>query len=182
MDFDGWHGMVWAAAVVSAIASTDDLDDIARTERAKGQQVLYLDIAPRCMQVQLDLRPGTAKFVHRRHQPLIAAVALDGDVQTPGRTTRQFAQVPLGGTDLRQYLLGQLQQLETSAGKTYRPGLAHEQRHANTVFQLAELVRQRRLGQVQPFGGLVQAVGFAQGMDGAQVPQIDHEKNYRADL
>lgn len=42
------------------------------------------------------------------------------------------------------------------------------------LFQLLELVRQRRLGQVQALGSLHQAVGLAQGMKGFQVTDLQH--------
>jgi len=105
---------------------------------------------------------------------LVAAMALDRDVQSVGGAAGQPAQVALRGADQRQHLVGQLQQLEAGGGETHRLGFAHEHRHAKTVFQLPELVRQRRLRQVQELGGFRQAVRFAQGMEGAQVSQVDH--------
>ncbi|MNH15860.1 hypothetical protein D3C79_754840 [compost metagenome] len=92
-------------------------------------------------QVQFNFRPGAAKLVQRGHQPLIAAVALDRDVQPVGRAASQLAQVALRGADQWQHLVGQLQQLETRSGETYRFGLAHKHGHANAGFQLPELVR-----------------------------------------
>ncbi|MNW01277.1 hypothetical protein D3C71_1968940 [compost metagenome] len=67
-----------------------------------------------------------------------------------------------------------MQQTQPGAGEADWLGLAHENREAQALFQLLELVRQRRLGQVQAFGGLHQAVGFAQGMKGFQVTDLQH--------
>ncbi|MNO70418.1 hypothetical protein D3C76_612980 [compost metagenome] len=85
---------------------------------------------------------------------MVATVALDGDVQPVGRTASQFAQLALRGANQRQHLVGQLQQLEAGRGEAHRLGLAHEHGHAEATFQLPELVRQRRLRQVQELGGL----------------------------
>ena len=67
-----------------------------------------------------------------------------------------------GGAQLGQQRVGQLQQAQPGAGEAYRLGLAHEQLHAQALFQFLELVRQRRLGKVQALGGFHQAIGFAQ--------------------
>jgi len=67
-----------------------------------------------------------------------------------------------------------LQQAQPGAGKAYRLALAYEQRQAQAFFQLLELVRQRRLGQMQALGGFHKAVGLAQGMKGFQVADLQH--------
>ncbi|MNP53359.1 hypothetical protein D3C76_1478290 [compost metagenome] len=67
-----------------------------------------------------------------------------------------------------------MQQAQAGTGEANRLGLAHEQCHAQALFQFLELVRQGRLGQVQAFGGLDQAVGFAQGAQGFQVTNFQH--------
>ena len=63
---------------------------------------------------------------------------------------------------------------KAGAGEAQRFGFAHEQRHAQALFQLLELVGQRRLRQVQAFGGFDQAVGFAQGVQGLEVADFEH--------
>lgn len=125
-------------------------------------------------QVQLDLRPGIAELVDGRHQPLEAAVAFDRHVQAPGRAAGQSREVPFGAAQLRHHGIGQLQQAQTGAGEAHRFGLAHEELQAEPLFQLLELVRQRRLRQVQAFGGLDQAVGLAQGMKRLEVADFQH--------
>lgn len=125
-------------------------------------------------QVQFDFRPGVAELVDGRHQPLEATVAFDGHVQASGGTAGEPRQVALGGAQLGQQRVGQLQQAQPGAGEAYRLGLAHEQLHAQALFQFLELVRQRRLGKVQALGGFHQAVGFAQRVQGLEVAKFEH--------
>jgi len=101
-------------------------------------------------------------------------VTFDRHVQTPRDAPGQTRNIPLGVTQLRQHRIGQLQQTQPGAGETHRLGLAHEQRHAHALFQFLELVRQSGLGQVQPVGGVDQAVRLAQGMQGFKVAYLKH--------
>ena len=125
-------------------------------------------------QVQLDFRPGVAELIDGRHQPLKATVALDRHMQATGGATGQPRDVAFGATQQRQRGVGQLQQAQAGAGEAHRFGLAHEQRHAHALFQFLELVGQRRLGQMQAIGGIHQAIGFAQGVQGLQVTDFKH--------
>ncbi|MCY1424356.1 hypothetical protein D9M71_400960 [compost metagenome] len=125
-------------------------------------------------EVQLHLGPGVAELVDGGHQPLEAAVAFDGHVQPPSGAAGQARQVALGTAQLRQHAIGQLQQTQAGAGETHRLGLAHEQLHAEAFLQFLELVGEGRLGQVQALGGFHQAVGFAQGVQGLEVAQLEH--------
>ncbi|MNK70642.1 hypothetical protein D3C87_900720 [compost metagenome] len=109
-------------------------------------------------------------------------MAFDGHVQTPGRTTGETADIPLGGAQQRQGCVSQLQQAQTGAGEPDRFGLAHEQRHAQAFLKLLELVGQRRLRQVQTVGGIDQAVGFTQGVQGFQVTDFKHRRLHEENL
>ena len=120
------------------------------------------------------LARGDLDLVDGRHQPLEATVAFDGHVQAPGGAPGQTADVAFGGAQQWQGGVGQLQQAQTGAGEAHRFGLAHEQRHAHAFFQLLELVRQGRLGQVQAIGRIHQAVGFTQGVQGLEVTDFKH--------
>jgi len=51
--------------------------------------------------------------------------------------------------DLRQYLIGQLQQDLALRRKAQRLALTHKKSKAEALFQIAELVRKGRLGLVQ---------------------------------
>ncbi len=126
-------------------------------------------------QVQLHFRPGVAELVDGGHQPLEAAMALDGHVQAAGGAAGQAGNVPFGAAQQRQGGIGQLQQAQAGAGEAHRLGLAHEQRHAQAFFKFLELVGEGGLGQVQAFGGFNQAVGFAQGVQGLQVTDFEHQ-------
>jgi len=125
-------------------------------------------------EVEFDFRPGVTELVDGRHQPLETAVAFDRHVQASSGAAGQTTDVALGGAQQRQGRVGQLQQAQTGAGEAYRFGLAHEQRHAHALLQFLELVRQRRLGQVQTVGGIDQTVGLAQGMQGFQMTDFKH--------
>ena len=57
----------------------------------------------------------------------------------------------------RQHFVGQRQHAQTGGGQAGRAGAAVQQRRAQPGFQVAQLVRQGGLGQVQPFGGFLQA-------------------------
>ncbi len=102
-------------------------------------------------------------------------MALDGHVQAPGGAAGQARNVPFGAAQQRQGGIGQLQQAQAGAGEADRLGLAGEQLHAQAFFEFLELVGQRRLGQVQALGGLHQAVGFAQGVQGLEVANFQHQ-------
>ncbi len=102
-------------------------------------------------------------------------MAFDGHVQAPGSTAGQPRNVAFGAAQQGQGRIRQLQQAQTGAGETHGLGLAHEQRHAQALFQLLELMGQGGLGQVQAFSGFHQAVGFAQGVQGLQVTDFEHQ-------
>jgi hypothetical protein len=101
-------------------------------------------------------------------------VALDGHVQAAGGAAGQARQVAFGAAQLGQQGIGQLQQAQPGTGEAQRLGLADEELQAEAILQFLELVGQRLLGQVQALGGLHQAVGLAQGVQGAQVAQFEH--------
>ncbi len=101
-------------------------------------------------------------------------MALDGHVQPPLLVAGQPCQVALGHAYLGQHLLGQGQQSLAGPGELHRTGLAHEQRAAQTLLQVLDLVGEGRLGQVDPFGRLHQGAGVAQGDQGAEVSQLEH--------
>ena len=106
--------------------------------------------------------------------PLLRAAERDIS-RLAGGTAGQTGNVPLGGAQQRQGGVRQLQQAQAGAGEAHRLGLAHEQWHAHALFQFLELVGQGGLGQVQAFGGFDQAVGFAQGVQGLQVTDFEHQ-------
>ena len=101
-------------------------------------------------------------------------MALDGHMQAAGSAAGQACQVALRAAQLRQHGVGQLQQAQAGAGEAHRFGLADEQRQAEALLQLLELVGEGRLREVQTLGGLHQAIGFAQGMQGFQVTEFKH--------
>jgi hypothetical protein len=61
--------------------------------------------------------PAGAEGVHRRHQPVEAGVAFDGDAHAAGRARDEPADVALGLVDQRQHRVGQAQQRWPAAPK-----------------------------------------------------------------
>ncbi len=119
--------------------------------------------------IQFDLRPAAAEHVHRRHQPVEAGVAFDRDAQLAGFALHHARQIAFGFRHLRQHRVGQFQQALAGRGEAHRHRLALEQRDRVIVFQMLELVRQRRLGQIEQRAGAQQAAGLAQRVQGFQM-------------
>ena len=101
-------------------------------------------------------------------------MALNSDVQPPALPGGQAPQLGLGAPHLGQHLARQRQHPATGGGETDRPGAPHDQRHPQPVLQVLELVGQRRLGDVQALGGLHQAAGLVDGLQGGQVAEFKH--------
>lgn len=131
--------------------------------------------------IELDLRPTLTERIHGRHQPVEAGVALDDDPQLPSVRRRQPRHVALGLLHQRQCRIGQLQQAQAGGAELRRQRLALEQLGAEMVFQQLDLVRERRLRQIEQLRGAHQAAGVTQRDDGAQVSQFEdglhHERN-----
>ena len=83
------------------------------------------------------------------------------------------AAIPFSGAHARQHV-GQRQHAQTGGGQAGRAGAAVQQRRAQPGFQVAQLVRQGGLGQVQPFGGFLQAAAITDGGQGFQVTNFQH--------
>ena len=131
-------------------------------------------------QIQLHIGPAIAIALDGRHQPFETTVALDRDVQATGPTSAHLLEIALRRCDLWQDFISQTQHALTRGGESHRLGLAEKQRAANPLLKVLELMRQRRLGDEQPVGGLHQTAGVAQGNQGAQMAQLKvnrtHEK------
>lgn len=122
--------------------------------------------------VQLDLGPALAEGIHGRHQPVEAGVALDHDAQLPAAAQRQTRHVALGFLHQRQRGIGQLQQPQSRGAELRRHRLALEELRAVAVFEQLDLVRQRRLREVQQLRRAHQAAGVAQRNERAQVAYL----------
>ncbi len=73
---------------------------------------------------------------------------------------------------LLQDAAGQRQDLGAALGQRYAPRLSLDQLHAQVVFQLLQLRRQRRLTDEGAFGGLAEVLGVGQGHEIPQVAQV----------
>lgn len=90
-------------------------------------------------------------------------MAVDRQVQAAGAAGGQALQFALGGAHARQHFVGQGQHAQPCRGQPGRAGAAVQQRRAQPGFQVAQLVRQGGLGQVQALGGFLQAAAFTDG-------------------
>ena len=97
-----------------------------------------------------------------------------------GEAQRQLAHLAArrapGGLQRRvgalQDVLGAGQEGASGIVQPHAAALAVEQRRANLCFQLADLLRQRRLRHAQLLGGLREVLGFGGGDEIAQMPQF----------
>lgn len=101
-------------------------------------------------------------------------MAIDGQVQAAGAARGQPLQFPFGGAHARQHFVGQRQHAQARRGQAGRPGAAVQQRRAQPGFEVAQLMRQGRLGQVQALGGFLQAAAFADGGQRFEVADFQH--------
>jgi len=80
-----------------------------------------------------------------------------------------------GAGNLRQYLIGQLEQNLPLRSKAQRLALAHKQTKAKALFQIAELVRKGGLGLVQRGRRRCQGAAVPQRLERFQVFNLNHE-------
>ncbi len=105
-------------------------------------------------------------------------MALDGHVQPPAAAAGGLPESFLGGGNGRQDLLGQPDQALAGRRRPQRPLIAEEQRHAEIVLQPADLVRQRRLGEMHPRRGGGEAAAVADGEQAAQMAEFQHRNSF----
>ena len=166
------HGELRLVAEQGKVGETALVDGIGRDHQVQvaahqgGQRLEVKSTGD----VQFHLGPILAVGVDRRQQPFEAAVALDGHVEPSGLAAGQPGEIQGSGLDQGQHLVGELQQALAGRGEAHRSRLADEQRAAEPLLQVLELMRQGRLGQVDAFRGLDQGSGAAQRGHGPQVP------------
>ena len=83
-------------------------------------------------------------------------------------------QIAFGGGNARQQLAPKLQQPHPRRREADGRGFALKQRRAEIVFQHANLVRQRGLGQKHTLGCLRHAARFFQSQQGTQMAQFNN--------
>jgi len=124
------------------------------------------------LKVHLYMRPAGAETLQRRSEPLNTAMAFDGDTQ-PGLL--RLIAILQGAADLRQDLIGQLQQDLSLRRKAQRLTFTYKQTEAEALFQIAELVGQGGLGLVQGRRRACQRAAIPQRLERFQVFNFDHE-------
>jgi len=80
----------------------------------------------------------------------------------------QSLQIALGGAYTRQDVIGQRQDTQSGGGQAGRAGAAVQQLHLKSHFQVAELVREGGLRNMQALGGFLQAAAVADGAQGSR--------------
>jgi hypothetical protein len=84
-----------------------------------------------------------------------------------------FAQGFQGLTQLVDHAASLGQQFDARLSQAEAPRGAHQQLQSQPLFQLAHTVSQRRLREVQPQGGLLEASGFGDIDEGLEAKKID---------
>ena len=120
-------------------------------------------------QIEFYPWPHVAVAVHRRHQPVITGVALHRDAQLTRVAVLQLGQIAQRRVDLRQGRACQRQQPASGGCKTRRSRGALDQRQSQRIFQRLQLMRHRRLCEMQSLSGGSQSARFS---DGLQQPQM----------
>jgi len=124
------------------------------------------------LKVHFHMRPAGAEALQRRREPLNTAMAFDGDTQT---SLLRLIAILQGAADLRQHLVGQLEQDFTLRRKAQRLTFTHKQTEAKALFQIAELVGQGGLSLVQGRCRACQRTAVPQRLERFQVFNFDHE-------
>ncbi len=98
-----------------------------------------------------------------RHQPVAGEGRGGIDHQLVGLAVLVEATDPRG--QLLEQGLGGAEQIEASVGQAHLASVAKEQRLLEIAFQAADLLADRRLGEVQLLGGLVEAAEAGGGFE-----------------
>ena len=154
-------------------SSASTSDTIATSARSWCSRPTGSDWKPDTISM-LDLRPALAERVHRRHQPVEAGMAFDGDAQLAAAALRRRAMSRSACSTCRQHRLRPVRSRRRPAGvNATGADLRSNSVSAVELFQRLELVRQRGLGHVQQTGGARQAARLKKGQQGAQMAQFE---------
>ncbi|MNE04849.1 hypothetical protein D3C76_964110 [compost metagenome] len=127
------------------------------------------------VQVQGDMRVAAAEIGQARHQPLLRK--LGGHGQAQHRLGGRVAQLVAGLADQLEGLLQMLEQAPRLAGQAHLAAFADEQRNAQLLFELANLMAYGAVGDAQLGGGAAEmtvAGGALEGAQGGQRRQSGH--------
>lgn len=99
-----------------------------------------------------DLGVVEAEAPEQRQQQVVQAAVHEPDPQVPGLAPGRPAQRPGCLVQLVEQVVGVVQQTPSGGGEAQWPGAAIQQLDPQLTLQLAQLLAQRRLGDVQPRG------------------------------
>ncbi len=180
----GGHGQQRLVAEQRPVDQPLDLAGVGGDDQihvAAGEGGQRLD-AEAHREIHLHVGPVDAVGVHGRDEPLEAAVALDGDVQPAGLTAGHPRDLSLGHLHRRQHPIGQPQQALARLGEAQWPTLALEQPHPEGFLEILDLVRERRLRQMQVVRRASEATRIAQDGEGVEVAELDRHGRRLPDL
>ena len=111
-------------------------------------------------QLQADLRIELDEFLHALGQPAGAKPTVVVTLSTPEGLSLASVSRDLDRLQLHQHVMRRAEQQLALFGQHQAAGMAIEQRHADIMFQRADLPRDRRLRQMQRLGGMGERPSF----------------------
>ncbi len=100
-------------------------------------------------EVDFHFGPVAPIAVDGRQQPVVTAVALHHEMQTASESFPETSQVGFRPADLGKHAVREIEQTRARRREAQGSALAHEERLSNRFFKPFELVRERRLSQMQ---------------------------------
>jgi hypothetical protein len=104
---------------------------------------------------------------------VVGCVALRGDAQLRSFHGCAALQLELGLPQRAQHLVRQLEQARAGGGDDELATIATKQRHAQALFQTAQLMTHGRLAQVKLLGCARSPASFGDGSHQAQIARLE---------
>ena len=146
--------------------------DQADVDDTGADQPQLLDGRP-LVQLDLDVRGGGAEALHDPGDDRQQRRADEVDPQPAGLPGVDPPRGLNGAVELCQQLPGVAQERLARRGQLHPPSGAGQQLAAELVLELADLLAQRRLGDVQPGGRAAEVQLLGDGHEVAQLAQLD---------
>jgi len=114
-------------------------------------------IRPHLAQEELDARESFSKGTQNGREGFVGGRRYEAQGQSTDLTVADTLNREDGLIQLREHAPYFLQQQLTGLGQPYTSVRPLEQLHTEFLFQLLDVIAQRRLGEVQPFGRATEA-------------------------
>src|SRR5690606_18753993 len=92
-------------------------------------------------------------------------MAIDGKVESAGTSGSQLLQFAFSSLDAGQHFIGQSHDTQCRCSESGGSSTSVKQGSLKAYLEVAQLVREGGLGDVQSFGGFLQASGVADGAE-----------------